>query len=349
MANELIQKKTGSATDFELVPKGSAGDVVTQGEDGKHEFASAKVPGVTPYTYEQVTAAGPGSGIIRFNHTDLSSATKAYVNKTNTEGNSADVFLAAIGKSDALLITSQANTSDFYYYGVGLSVDQGTYYEIDIILLGFAGTIADQAKVLFNVVQGGETNWQYQSQQVAVKDGSPTYTDPDAADVFTFFDSNGNIQITQLRDMAAASRVDAIIHSTDSGIVVGTSYQAIPMFTDGGSSSFYASAGVLTKSIDHTGITTVIPIRYKVEISGTFTSASNTEFTFAVLVNGVECDLQEEFPVSGDGVNERKSFSLIAVTDLLSPNDQIQLGVKNNNDTISAISATMWVEFAGAT
>lgn len=347
MANELIQKKTGSATDFELVPKGSSGDVVTQGPDGKHVFQSAKVPGMSPYHYDQVAAASPGSGFIRLNHTSPELATKAYISKTNAEGSGTSVFLGAIGKSDAILITDQSETTNFYYYGVNLSVDQGSYYELDIILLGFGGTLTDQSKVLLTFSQAGETNWQYWSQQVAVKDGSPTFTMPQPTDVFTFYDSNGNVQITQLRDMIASSRVDGFIHNEDSGIVTTASYQPLAIFTNGAATHFYSTIPSITKAIDHTGIETTIPVRYRVVIVGSLAAANVADFTFAVMVNGTEVPLQDELTVSGDGNGKDVPFTLQALTGVLSAGDKIQLGVKNNGDTLTRIQASMWMEFAG--
>jgi len=174
------------------------------------------------------------------------------------------------------------------------------------------------------------------------------------------FDSRAKMTITpfgepeakqaNIQDVVGNSILDGFIKGAITGFETTSSYLPIPMFTSGTASDFYTTAaGNITKAADDTGLTVNIPVRYSVLATGSFEGASNANFFFDILVNGTPITLSQEMERSGQGVGKPAAFPISGYTGVLSPGDTIQFGAKNSGDTITTISASLNIRFAGLT
>lgn len=88
---------------------------------------SLLIPGYL-FEFEAGTTAPPTAGCVRANNADLSLATRLYVSQTNVAGADLGTLLAALA-SQRVLLTSAA-AGEQASWSVGLSTDQGDYYEL---------------------------------------------------------------------------------------------------------------------------------------------------------------------------------------------------------------------------
>jgi hypothetical protein len=172
------------------------------------------------------------------------------------------------------------------------------------------------------------------------------------------FDSRAKLSITpfgeaeakqsSIQDVVGNSILDGFIKGSVTSFGTTTSYVPIPMFTSDAVADFYTSApGNIIKAVDDTGLTVNIPVRYSVLATASFEGALNDNFMFTILVNGAEVDLVQAMARSGQGAGKPAAFPLNAYTGVLSPGDTIQIGAKDGGDTITTISASLNISFAG--
>ena len=124
------------------LPRGDAGFVGSVGFTGSIGFTGSQGPsgnfgGVTfDYTFLSNTdsSQAPGDGNLKFNDTDMLSATALYIDDTDDNSVNLDNYLATIDASTSELrghfrITRKSNPEDFVIFAItDVSVDAGEYY-----------------------------------------------------------------------------------------------------------------------------------------------------------------------------------------------------------------------------
>ena len=124
------------------LPKGDAGFVGSAGFTGSLGYTGSQGPsgnfgGVTfDYTFLSNTdsSLAPGDGNLKFNDTDMLSATALYIDDTDDNSVNLDNYLATIDASTSELrghfrITRKSNPEDFVIFAItDVSVDAGEYY-----------------------------------------------------------------------------------------------------------------------------------------------------------------------------------------------------------------------------
>lgn len=119
---------------------GSDGDVITSDGAGSGNYKPIPSTGTTPYNASTNTSAPPSSGQNRWNAATQNLATKLFMSFTNSNGTDLKVFLnLTVVAGSRILFQLQTNQGQFQEWDVDVVVDQGTYLEIDVTLVGDAG------------------------------------------------------------------------------------------------------------------------------------------------------------------------------------------------------------------
>jgi len=119
---------------------GNDGDVVTT--DGAGTLTLKPIPssGSSPFRASTNTSAPPASGQNRWNTATQNLATKLFMSFTNANGTDIKAFLnLTVVVGSRILFQLQTDQGQFQNWDVTAVVDQGTYLEIDVTLLGDAG------------------------------------------------------------------------------------------------------------------------------------------------------------------------------------------------------------------
>lgn len=138
--------------------KGDTGPAGQKGETGN--FGGAAFD----YTYDNGTSnTDPGTGLLAFNNTTLSSATKLFIN--NLDDLSANVYsyLATIDDSTSAIkghftVTEKSNTANFALYAItGSHSHYSTYFEVPITFLSGSSTLTDGLDVIITFARTGDS------------------------------------------------------------------------------------------------------------------------------------------------------------------------------------------------
>jgi len=104
------------------------------------------------------TASDPTNGYFKADNTDLTSATKIYISKTDAYSNDKDGILAHLKINDELYFKNSSDETMFFFYEVtGAPIDQTTYYEIQVTYQqSGTGTFTQDQMVNTTLVYAGD-------------------------------------------------------------------------------------------------------------------------------------------------------------------------------------------------
>ena len=108
--------------------------------------------GLGNWRYRTETGTPPASGQIRFDNTDVSSATEFYLHETNQGGTDVGTFLELTLQAGSILyIQDQSDANNYMLIEIGSSVDNGVYRTYGITSLIEAGTEPNQNQTVLLV------------------------------------------------------------------------------------------------------------------------------------------------------------------------------------------------------
>lgn len=146
--NGMVQQKDGGlVNEFELVPKGEQGDVVTQDSAGNYKLTASRSPGGDSWRFSTSVGA-PASGRITLDNATQDSATKVYIHKENIDGVDLGTFLTQVVVGDGWYIQDQASADNYKFWSITNVTDQGTYFEYDITPISFGDNLSNNTKVI---------------------------------------------------------------------------------------------------------------------------------------------------------------------------------------------------------
>jgi hypothetical protein len=163
------------------------------------------------------------------------------------------------------------------------------------------------------------------------------------ADLFPYVDSATNaVQWSSLADLVDEAVVDASIRGNLLSLLSSSTPTAIPIFDTG----FYSSTPAIVATVGDIGLTTNIPIRYNVTVTGSMKAPSNQEFTFQIYANDVACGRS----VIANGISNSKfnNFTLVCTTQSLGIGDVIDVRVSDSGNTIGELDMDISIRFAGS-
>lgn len=134
------------------------------GDDGAAGLDGAYGGFTIPYKYRSNTSnSNPGSGNIRFNNTDFTLITEAYVSEIDNDGTGASAFLAITSAStnsnkSYIKVYTQSSSSNFAMFAVTGRTDNGAWDTLSLTYINSSATtpLADQDQVLFSVSVSGD-------------------------------------------------------------------------------------------------------------------------------------------------------------------------------------------------
>jgi len=170
--------------------------------------------------------------------------------------------------------------------------------------------------------------------------------EPTSLDSFLLMDESDSskIKTTTLRQLLAVSILDAFTSGTLASFTTTSTPMALPVFTN--ATSFYSSTGLLEKSADNTGITVKGGLRWDVSCTMTARTGGNDDWYAQVYAGGIPCgEIQD---LSGDGTGKAISADIDCYTHLLNPMDKIELRIWDSGETVTNLTVTMKVRYAGS-
>lgn len=345
MAGEIIQNVSGQQ--YEKVPNGETGDSIVQNADGTKSMATPRSAGNASYRSSTNTSTPPSSGQIRWNDGDQALATKLFIDNSDSDGIDYTTFLGNVKIGDAIYIQDQGDPNKYQYWNITNITSPSGYKEYDVTLLdAVGGNFGNNNKLLTSYRPQGGTLQNLATTVEAAQAPSPPLGTPEPTDEFLFVDnSNELVKIGLIRDIAAANVTDAFVSGTGTNIIATSTPKALEIFD----SNFYSSApGVIGyDSVTFTGLKVFVPLRFIVTCTVSIRSPGSTDFFFQIYAGNTP--IGEQVDVSGDGTSRARNFTVRAFTQVMTPNDIIELRVSNNNDNITNITATMDIQFAGTT
>ncbi len=134
------------------------------GDDGDPGIDGAYGGFTLPYKYRDNTSnSNPGSGNIRFNNTDFTLITEAYVSEIDNDGSSAGAFIATTSAStntqkSYIKVYAQNSSSSFAMFSVTARVDNGAWDTLSLTYVTSSSTtpLVDQDQVLFSISVAGD-------------------------------------------------------------------------------------------------------------------------------------------------------------------------------------------------
>lgn len=111
---------------------------LTSGAGGGVAGGSA-VTGIGIWRYRTETSAPPSSGQLRFNNSDIESATVMWLHETNSDGTDMANFLDQLGVGAFLYIQDRTDAGNFIVVQIASNVDSGSYRTFSIALVELQG------------------------------------------------------------------------------------------------------------------------------------------------------------------------------------------------------------------
>jgi hypothetical protein len=183
---------------------------------------------------------------------------------------------------------------------------------------------------------------EFKSQLEEAVAGTITPVGATTADLLPYVDSvTGAIEFTPVNLMLDSALVIATDSGSGTSIVTSGTPTALPIFD----TDFYSSTPAVTDTAGDLGITLGVPSRFRVGITASVAAGVGNDFLFQVYVGGVACG--RVVTVSGDGTGKLMNFAMQCISQVVTPTDTVELRVSNSGDTITSISADMFVQFAG--
>jgi len=134
------------------------------GNDGAAGIDGAYGGFTIPYKYRSNTSnSNPGAGNIRFNNTDFTLITEAYVSEMDNDGTPAAAFLAVTTAStnpikSYIKVYLQSSSAEFAMFAVTGRTDNGAWETLNLTYINSSATtpLADQDQVLFSISVAGD-------------------------------------------------------------------------------------------------------------------------------------------------------------------------------------------------
>jgi hypothetical protein len=167
---------------------------------------------------------------------------------------------------------------------------------------------------------------------------------PVPADTFVFIDLDDGLEYTtSIRDAVGASQLNAIAAGSVTAFTATVTPTAIPTFGD----TFYTTTVTgIANSGDSTGVTLMVPVKYRIVVTVSMAAGTGEEFVFQVYVG--DNPIGRTVTATGDGASKYMNFAMQCITTTtVTPTDKVELRVTGSTD-IDLHDADMFVDFAGA-
>jgi hypothetical protein len=336
------QEDGGAAAEFELVPKGEAGDAVIQQADGNYAVQTIPSSGSAAWRYT-TTLGAPATGRWSLDNATQDSATILYLHKTDVDGTDLSSFLTKVEIGDGFYIQDQGSSTPYKFWAVDSITDQTTYYEYDITPISLGDDISNTKKCIVSARPNAGTSDNLREFGAKIAEavaGTVTEVGATTADLIPYIDSvTKEVHVTPINSMIDNARVVSIIAGTVASFGSTATPTAVPVFTG----AIQSSSVVLTKTAGDFGVTTVLPAAFAVTITASMLAGNGNNFVFGIYAGDVLCG--RETLVSGDGKDV--NFAMQCITETLDIADTIELRVNDDGDTITRLDADMKTEFAG--
>ena len=274
-----------------------------------------------------------------------------YVSNTDVDNQDLTNFLGQVEIGDGLYLQRQDDSAVWQYWAVDAISSESGYqkYTISLIDSSPSAALDNNRKVLVSVRPGAAIVDQLQKQNNNANAQSPDIYTPDSPDYAYVYDITAKEwKLSTLQGIGDAIRLFAFVRGAiTQAFTTTTSYQALPLWNVNDADHIYSSTANISIA-NATEINVNIPVRYRVLFIGSMTAASNDDFDFAFLIDGVAFPLQKDTSRSGDGAGNTVSFSVEGVTPLLTPGPhKLAIGAKNGGDTILSLEGSLSIDFAG--
>lgn len=218
---------------------------------------------------------------------------------------------------------------------------------IALTLIGggaFAGTLTNSTAGVQSILTGTDSVnlWDYTTVIDGVVDGTYSNIPATTADILFYVDSTtSNIQATTVNGMFNEARVIASVEASGS-VTSSVTPTAMAVFT---TNDFFSSTPAIFHTSGDTGLTTLIPSRFRVTFIGSIKGSNGNEFIFQFYADGVPCG--PEIGATSIGTLKHSPFSVSCITQALGVGDLVELRVWDSGNIITEITGIMIIEFAG--
>jgi hypothetical protein len=143
------------------LPVGNNGEslVADSTESAGVKWANLSSIGLTYiYTAESGTTPPPTAGYIKWNSGTQASATKLYINDTDTSGNNIENLLLNLSYADRIHLQSKIDPANFQLWNITAVTNQTAYVEFDISLVTSAGAVFGADAEMYVTFMGADSS-----------------------------------------------------------------------------------------------------------------------------------------------------------------------------------------------